>query len=174
MDRKSTLRIASLGVFVLLAACTRINAGAGQEPQARGIEAGVPDWFYQAISWLVAVVEAIGVLVILLGILLGAYYYLRGFFAREDTRLLYNNYREQIGRAILLGLEFLVAADIINTVSVRPTFENLGILGFIVLIRTFLSFAIEVEIHGRWPWQSRGGQDQVEHTVQNAGEGNGA
>jgi hypothetical protein len=61
--------------------------------------------------------------------------------------------RSRHGRAILLGLEFLVAADIVGTVVVDPTFENLGVLGLIVLIRTALSFALEVEINGHWPWQ---------------------
>ena len=65
----------------------------------------------------------------------------------------YHQYRTRLGRGILLGLEFLVAADIIGTVSVDPTYENLGVLALIVLIRTFLSFSLELEITGRWPWQ---------------------
>ena len=63
--------------------------------------------------------------------------------------------RRRIGRAILLGLELLVAADIIRTV-VAPTFRSAGVLGLIVLIRTFLSFALEVELEGRWPWRAGG------------------
>jgi uncharacterized membrane protein len=62
--------------------------------------------------------------------------------------------RTVFGRSILLGLEFLVAADIIRTVAVQPSLENVAVLGLIVLIRTFLSFSLEVEIDGRWPWQS--------------------
>lgn len=62
-------------------------------------------------------------------------------------------FRSELGRSILLGLEFLVAADIINTVAVEPTLGSLAVLGGIVLIRTFLSFSLEVEIEGRWPWQ---------------------
>lgn len=66
-------------------------------------------------------------------------------------------FRSNLGRSILLGLEFLVAADIINTVAVEPTVQSLIVLAGIVLIRTFLSFSLEVEIEGRWPWQkSRG------------------
>ena len=61
--------------------------------------------------------------------------------------------RSNLGRSILLGLEFLVAADIINTVAVEPTVQSLIVLAGIVLIRTFLSFSLEVEIEGRWPWQ---------------------
>ena len=66
------------------------------------------------------------------------------------------NYRElraNLGRAILLGLEFLVAADIIGTVAIEPSFRSLGVLALIVAIRTFLSFSLELEISGRWPWQ---------------------
>jgi uncharacterized membrane protein len=66
----------------------------------------------------------------------------------------YESYRRLLGRSILLGLEFLVAADIIRTVAVTPTFRSVGVLSVIVLIRTFLSFALELEITGRWPWQS--------------------
>ena len=65
----------------------------------------------------------------------------------------YRNLRADLGRAILLGLEFLVAADIIGTVAVEPSFQNLGVLAVIVAIRTFLSFSLELEISGRWPWQ---------------------
>ncbi len=64
----------------------------------------------------------------------------------------YREYRQHLGRAILLGLEFLVAGDIINTVAVDPTFRSVGVLAGIVAIRTFLSFSLEVEIEGRWPW----------------------
>lgn len=70
--------------------------------------------------------------------------------------------RSSFGRAILLGLEFLIAADIINTVAVRPTLESVAVLAGIVLIRTFLSFSLELEIEGRWPWQgSRGSRRKV-------------
>jgi uncharacterized membrane protein len=69
----------------------------------------------------------------------------------------YRDYRQHLGRAILLGLEFLVAGDIINTVAVDPTFRSVGVLAGIVAIRTFLSFSLEVEIEGRWPWARAGG-----------------
>jgi hypothetical protein len=68
----------------------------------------------------------------------------------------YVRYRRALGRAILLGLEFLVAGDIIRTVAISPTFTSLGILAIIVAIRTFLSTELELEIEGRWPWQRRG------------------
>lgn len=65
----------------------------------------------------------------------------------------FREYRQGLGRAILLGLEILVAADIIRTVAVSPTFQSVGVLAVIVLVRTFLSFSLEVELEGRWPWQ---------------------
>lgn len=66
---------------------------------------------------------------------------------------IYRSFRQQLGRSILLGLELLVAADIIRTVAVTPTLGSIGVLAGIVLIRTFLSFSLELEITGRWPWQ---------------------
>ena len=68
---------------------------------------------------------------------------------------LYPAYRYSIGRAILLGLELLVGGDIIRSVAVSPTFESVGVLAVIVAVRTFLSLSLEVEIEGRWPWQSK-------------------
>jgi uncharacterized membrane protein len=65
----------------------------------------------------------------------------------------YRLYRQDMGRAILLGLEFLVAGDIIRTIVVDPTFDNVIVLGVIILIRTFLSIALQLELEGRWPWQ---------------------
>jgi uncharacterized membrane protein len=67
----------------------------------------------------------------------------------------YAAYRRSLGRAILLGLEFLVAGDIIRTVAITPTFGSVAVLGAIVLIRTFLSVALQVETEARWPWQPR-------------------
>ncbi|RKH12231.1 MULTISPECIES: DUF1622 domain-containing protein [unclassified Corallococcus] len=78
----------------------------------------------------------------------------RGTRRRDGIRVL----RHHLGSAILLGLELLVAADIIRTVAESPTLQQVLILGLIVLIRTFLSFTLEVEIEGRWPWQ-QGRQD---------------
>jgi uncharacterized membrane protein len=67
----------------------------------------------------------------------------------------YRTFRQEIGRAILLGLELLVAGDIIRTVAVSPTFTSVGVLAAIVAVRTFLSFTLEAELTGRWPWQRR-------------------
>jgi uncharacterized membrane protein len=65
----------------------------------------------------------------------------------------YSLYRQDVGRAILLGLEFLIAGDIIRTVVVAPTLQNVVVLGMIVLIRTFLSLSLQLEIEGKLPWQ---------------------
>jgi uncharacterized membrane protein len=67
----------------------------------------------------------------------------------------YTVYRRSLGRAILLGLEFLVAGDIIRSVAITPTFASVGVLGAIVVIRTILSISLHVETEGRWPWQAR-------------------
>jgi uncharacterized membrane protein len=75
---------------------------------------------------------------------------------RRDVPATYGQVRQLLGRGILLGLEFLVAADIIHTVAVELTFETVGVLAIIVLIRTFLSFTLELELTGRWPWQKQG------------------
>jgi uncharacterized membrane protein len=74
---------------------------------------------------------------------------------------LYRLYRQDLGRAILLGLEVLVAGDIIRTVAVSPTLGSVAVLAAIVGVRTFLSFSLEVELEGRWPWQQgRTGTDR--------------
>lgn len=98
-------------------------------------------------------VDVAGVSVIVLGAVAAT-----AVFAVRWSRLrrpsdAYTAYRQTLGRAILLGLEFLVAADIIRTVAITPTFRGVGVLAGIVLIRTFLSFTLELEIDGRWPWQ---------------------
>ena len=99
-------------------------------------------------------VEVAGIAVILIGALISAGLYARQL-ARGEAGEAYRQLRSNLGRSILLGLELLVAADIINTVAIEPTLDSLLVLAGIVLIRTFLSFALEVEIEGRWPWQSR-------------------
>ena len=96
--------------------------------------------------------ELFGVLVILGGILWAtARFLLRDLRAAEPFA--YERYRANLGRGILLGLEILVGADIVATVTAPLTFRSVGLLGLIVLIRTFLSFSLETEIEGRWPWR---------------------
>lgn len=104
---------------------------------------------------LTRAVEFAGIGVILVGIAVSAGGYVRRSLNPSDRAGAYKMLRSDLGRSILLGLELLVAADIINTVAIEPTLESLAVLAGIVVIRTFLSFALEVEIENRWPWQSR-------------------
>jgi len=106
--------------------------------------------FQDAVETIGKGVDAAGVAAIVVGALVASALSLRRRSGAGDYRL----YRQRLGRAILLGLELLVAADIIRTVAVRPTFTSAGVLGVIVVIRTFLSFSLEVELEGRWPWSS--------------------
>jgi uncharacterized membrane protein len=105
--------------------------------------------FSTSLDAITKAVEALGVLIIVIGAIFALGRYLHNTGASDAYRQL----RSTLGRAILLGLELLVAADIINTVAIEPTLDSLAILAGIVLIRTFLSLSLEVEIDGRWPWQ---------------------
>ncbi|MDQ3960133.1 MAG: DUF1622 domain-containing protein [Pseudomonadota bacterium] len=98
-------------------------------------------------------VDGVGVLLIVVGAIFATWRFLLG--GKAVPPISYRVYRQELGKAILLGLEFLVAGDIIRTVAVAPTLENVIVLGIIVLIRTFLSMSLEVELEGRWPWQRR-------------------
>ena len=95
-------------------------------------------------------VDGVGVAVIVVGVLVATVLAVIRL-ARRDAGV-YQAYRRRLGRSILLGLEFLVAGDIIRTVAVRPTFTSVGTLAVIVAVRTLLSFSLELEITGRWPW----------------------
>ena len=103
-------------------------------------------------------VDAAGIAIILFGLLWAITRFVQGGRLAFDAR--YRQVRQDAGRAILLGLEFLVAADIIRTVAVEPTLANVATLGLIVLIRTFLSVALEVELEGRLPWKAAADRDR--------------
>lgn len=96
-------------------------------------------------------VDAGGVAVIVVGVVAASVVAAQRSHRREPGT--YRRYRQQLGRSILLGLELLVAADIIRTVAVTPSLGSVLVLAIIVAIRTFLSFSLELEITGRWPWQ---------------------
>jgi uncharacterized membrane protein len=98
-------------------------------------------------------IEAVGVATLLVGLVAALVTGGLGLRRGEAADDVYRTVRAVFARSILLGLEFLVAADIIRTVAVQPSAENVAVLGLIVLIRTFLSFSLEAEIEGRWPWQ---------------------
>ncbi|SDB84195.1 Uncharacterized membrane protein [Raineyella antarctica] len=111
--------------------------------------------FQDMIESVGKVVDAAGVVAIVLGAVISTLVAGAAMLRRSSPEDVYHRYRQWLGRSILLGLELLVAADIIRTVAVAPTYRSVGVLGVIVLIRTFLSFSLELEITGRWPWQSR-------------------
>lgn len=110
--------------------------------------------FRTAVEWSGKALDGAGVAIIVIGVVIALINYLR-YFRAQSTPPPYTAFRQSIGRAILLGLEFLVAGDIIRTVATDPTFRSVGVLAIIVAIRTFLSLELELEIEGRWPWQQR-------------------
>lgn len=116
--------------------------------------------FEEWADWGAQFAEAAGILVILLGAVVAVP---RVMLKKpRDVASWYRNYRRYLGRAILLGLELLVAADIIRTITSAPTISNAVALGVIVMIRTFLSFTLSLEVEGRWPWQRRPGAAEAE------------
>jgi uncharacterized membrane protein len=108
------------------------------------------------LEWAALAIEILGTVVIVAGVLQVA-------ITRGTVRFLfklgdpgaYGSYKTQMARSLLLGLEFLVAADVVRTVALEPTLLNVSVLGLLVLVRTFLSWSLAVEIEGHWPWQSR-------------------
>lgn len=105
------------------------------------------------VEGLAHLIELAGVALIVGAVLLATLIFVRAGARAGDWRRAYEGYRSNLGRGILLGLELLVGADIISTITSPLTAESVGLLGGIVLIRTFLSFALETEIEGCWPWQ---------------------
>lgn len=109
--------------------------------------------FTDLISLIGYAIEAIGVLVVALGTCVSSVVFIRTFRHLPEGNA-YRTYRQQLGRSIILGLEFLIAGDIIRTVVVADTLENVAVLGLIILIRSFLSVTLHLEVEGRWPWQA--------------------
>ena len=109
-------------------------------------EAAVSHW----IRVVGTAIDIFGVLVIVIGITWATYAFVRN---RMEERH-YERYRIRIGRSLLLGLEVLVAADIVKTIALEATLTSLGVLAGLVLVRTFLSWTLVLEIEGRWPWRA--------------------
>jgi uncharacterized membrane protein len=107
----------------------------------------------ELIEWVAQGIEAAAVLIIVGGIIhaIGRY----SFHQRQQVVDAYKRFKDKIGKTLQLGLEFLVAANIIRTVALSPTLRNVAVLGLLVLIRTFLSWSLVVEMEGRWPWQMK-------------------
>jgi uncharacterized membrane protein len=113
----------------------------------------------QVISDIGTDVDLAGVAVTVVGVAGATVLFARSLVRRNPAA--YTSYRRSLGRAILLGLELLVAGDIIRTVAVRPSFTSVGVLAVIVAVRTLLSFTLEAEVNGRWPWQHGRGSEPV-------------
>ena len=111
------------------------------------------DTYSRILGIIVHVADGIGVAVLIVGLFLSAILALRAWRNTGDGTKAYTVLRRTLGGAILAGLEVLVAGDLIRTVAVDPTLDNVLILGIIVLIRTFLSFSLEIEIEGTLPWK---------------------
>ena len=110
--------------------------------------------FHSVAEACAILLEALGILIIVLLAFHALVIGVAGMLHRIDPEVAFQRMRQRLGRGILLGLEFLVAADIIHTVAVELNLQTVGVLTLVVLIRTFLSFTMEVELKGRWPWQS--------------------
>lgn len=105
----------------------------------------------QAILMVGEAGDVAGVVLIALGVVGVSLRFLKDLLGGDPDA--YKRYRAGLGRTLLLGLEFLVAADVIRTVAVEPTFQSVGVLAIIVLIRTFMSWTLQLELESRWPWQ---------------------
>lgn len=117
--------------------------------------AGVVEGFPAVADAIARWVEIAGVAVIVTGAVFSTLLFVAGYRPHRDFNTHYHRYRAHLGRSILLGLELLVAGDIIGTVAIEPTLRSLAVLAGIVLIRTFLSLSLELEINGHWPWDAR-------------------
>ncbi len=113
------------------------------------------------IEWVSMAVELLAVAWIFIGVFssTGRYFY-RMIKKSPPMLVRYTEYRHTLARTLMLGLEILVAADVVRTVALEPTFANVGVLGLLVLIRIILGWSLVVEIEGRWPWQPEHQQEQ--------------
>jgi uncharacterized membrane protein len=105
------------------------------------------------IEIIVSVFELVGVAILVIGALIAFIRAIVSFIQLRDGPTAYRHLRLYLGRSIIVGLEILIAADIVRSVAIDPTFASVGVLGLIVLVRTFLSWSLDVEINGEWPWQ---------------------
>ncbi len=107
----------------------------------------------ELIEFAAEAIEVLAVAIIALAIVHGSIRYV--FHLKSRVKDAYEQYKAKLGKALLLGLEFLVAADIIRTVALEATLQNVIILAMLVVVRTFLSWSLVVEIEGRWPWHRK-------------------
>jgi uncharacterized membrane protein len=117
--------------------------------QTQGVAEAITRW----VEYTATGIELLAVVIIVAVILTGTVLYVFQILTQQADVNTYKNYRHQVARALLLGLEILVAADVIRTIALEPTLQNVYILGLLVLIRTFLGWSLVIEIEERWPWQ---------------------
>lgn len=111
--------------------------------------------FKEVVEIVGKIIDSAGIAIIVIGIVISTATYLRNnLFSKAKPQDPFRQFRKNLGHSVLLGLEVLIAADIIRTVAVSPTFYNLGALAILVLIRSFLSVSLDMEIEGRWPWKA--------------------
>jgi uncharacterized membrane protein len=114
------------------------------------------DWT-QVFELAISGFEITGIAVLVVGSVVAGVTYIRSWLLQRalphGERLAYTELRQNLGRAILLGLELLVTADIIKSITIQATLQSVASLGLLVVIRTFLSWSLEVEIEGQWPWK---------------------
>lgn len=110
----------------------------------------------QLMDWSATGIELLGVLIIVLATAFGTVRFLFHLTQRVDDA--FKQFKVHMGKMLILILEFLVAADIIRTIAIDQTIESVAILGILVLIRTFLSWSLTVEVEGRWPWSKEGNE----------------
>ena len=110
------------------------------------------DW-KTIVEGITTAIELLAIVIVFFAIIIASVQYLVTRFLHHAADAAYHAYRVTLGKALLVGLEILVAADVIRTVALEPNLENVAILGLLVLIRTFLGWSLVVEIEGRWPWQ---------------------
>lgn len=118
--------------------------------QSNGLQEKILEW----IELVSLAIEIIAVSIIAIVVITSTFRYFAHTIRSHATSIQrYTAYRHSLARSLLLGLEILVAADIIRTVALEPTFKSVGVLGMLVLIRIILGWSLTVEVEGRWPWQ---------------------
>lgn len=113
------------------------------------------------IEYLALAIEIVAVLVIAIGVIYALALFVINRYGSNKIKGYDRQFRARLGNSLLIGLEILVAADIIRTVALEPTLNNVAILGILVLVRTFLSWSLVVEIEGRWPWRAAAAEEET-------------
>lgn len=117
----------------------------------------MPEEVHELLALVIRLLEIAGASALVLGFLVATFHGVRRYF-REGTQPAIARYRQAIGRTVLIGLEVLVAATIIKTITLEPTLRSVGFLAITVVIRTILSWTTVLEVYGHWPWQKAADQ----------------